>query len=356
MNAVVPVKFDPSVPAYLQKTSLMAVSAAAVGGITAFQSPNRISIRAGRFHYVDTEGVETDVTENNGVALDVIVLDANPTVSKQFYEGAYNPAATEPVAPSCYSDNGSAPSDRAAKPQAATCAVCPHNVWGSKVTPTGSKIKACQDLKKVAVIPASNPTGAAYVLNIPAASLKPWQSFVALLTERGVPLSAMVIRLGFDTTASYPKLTYKPTAWLSPEQAQAVEGLVGSDETRALVGGNDTPIAALPAPAQQRAEPQVAQPVARANPAPPALPDLPAHTTAALQEHPKRVRRTKAQIEADEAAAQQRVGQQAKPEADPLDLPEFLQRQQNPAPAAAPVMQSSDANLDAMLDGIMGKA
>ena len=369
MNAIVPVKFDPSVSAYLQRPELMRVAQQAVAGINAFSAPNRVSIRAGRFHYVDTEGVETDVQENNGVALDVIVLDANPVVSKLYYEGAYNPGATEPVAPTCFSDNGIGPSDRSTAPQAATCAVCPHGVWGSKVTPTGSKVKACADIKKIAVVPASNPTGAVYGLNIPAASLKPWSSFVAMLTERGVPLSAMVVRFGFDTTASYPKLTYKPLRWVDEGASNAVAALIGSGETQAIVGATDKPrmIDTPPLPNRPAPDlgptptinyvPTVMRP-ASPNPSPlaPPIADLPAHTQAALAEAPRRTRRTKAEMEAARAQPEQK--QAAAPAADDLDIPEFLQRQTNgPAPkaGAAPVVQPASAELDAMLDGIMGK-
>lgn len=358
------VKFDSSVPAYLQRPELMRVAQQAVGGINSFSSPSRISIRAGRFHFVDTEGVESDSTEHNGVALDVIVLDANPNISKRFYEAAYNPAATEPVMPTCFSDNAVGPSERSSKPQSATCALCPHNVWGSKVTLTGSKVKACSDSKLVAVIPASNPTGPAYQLSIPAASLKPWQAIVALLTERGVPLGAMVLRLGFDTTVSFPKLTYNPVAWLSEAQMSAVADLIGSDETQAIVGATDKPIAGLPATGgqQDRAEPvvqeqpEVVRPVGQANPVPP-IADLPTHTAAALAQ-PRRTRRTKEQIAADEAAAagQQNADQRPAPVDGPVAIPDFLRvKTEQPATTAQPAVQPASADMDALLDGIMKK-
>ena len=358
MNAIAPVKFDPSVPAYLQRPEFRRITQQAAAGINNFQAPNRISIRASRFHLVDSEGVETDSTENNGVALDVIVVDANATISKLYYEGAYNPQATEPVAPTCFSDNGIGPSDRSATPQSSTCALCPHGVWGSKVTPQGSKVKACADIKKIAVVLASNPTGVVYGLNIPAASLKGWGLIVGELEQRGVDIGALVIRFEFDTTASYPKLKVRPLAWLSESQAQAVAPLVGSEETQTIVGATDKPIAALPGASgqQYRAEPveqpQVVRPVGQA-PTPP-LPDMPAHTQAALAEGAKRTRRTKAEMEAARAQQPQQQAAAPAPQPDALDIPGFLDKR-TPPPAAAPVVQPASADLDAMLDGIMGK-
>ena len=40
----------------------------------------------------------------------------------------------------------------AGTPQSATCAECPQAVWGSKISPQGSKIPACSTVKKVAVL------------------------------------------------------------------------------------------------------------------------------------------------------------------------------------------------------------
>lgn len=299
-------------PAFLQSHAqqLAAFNEQAIAGINAFQAPNRISIRGARFHLVDPSGVETDVQENFGVALDVIVVDVNPGISKIFYAGAYDPAAAEPIAPTCYSDNGVGPSARAQAPQSPTCAACPMNAWGSKVTPTGSQIKACSDVKKLAVLLASNPTGPVYMLPIPAASLKPWVTLVETMKKHGVPVPALVIRLGFDTTASYPKLKFEPASYVTEQQWQSVTEVMGSDETAEILGKLDRPVdparvalpapqAAAPAPARAvlappaaavASFPPVMQPAVPVNPTPaPTAPPpgtYPVHTQAALATPP----------------------------------------------------------------------
>lgn len=239
MNALVPT-FDPSVPAYLQQAGFLAINQAAVAGLSS-GAPPRLSFRGSRFRFVAADGTETPVTENNGVAIDVIVVSANPNVSKFYYDKAYDPNADD-MAPACFSDNGIGPSVRANKPQSLQCQGCPNNAWGSKVTPQGTQTKACSDVKKIAVVPVSNVNGPAYMLGIPAASLKTWTACVSALQSRNIPVPALVIRIGFDATAEYPKLTFSPTAWISQEAAAAVQDLFGSDEVNDLVGLKDTPV------------------------------------------------------------------------------------------------------------------
>ena len=361
-----PVKMNPAVPAFLQNTALWDVGADASAGLGG-GAPPRISYRAGRFRFVSGDGVVTDSTESNGVALDVIVVGANPVVSKLYYAKAYDPAGDENEQPTCYSDNGPVapattppqrPSARAQVPQAALCRSCPHDAWGSKVTPTGSQVKACSDLKKLAVVPVANLDGSAYLLTIPAASLKGWKAVVAELVKRGCPVGAFVFRVQFDTTASYPKLQFVPQRWVSETEVKAIEDLIGSDDVRALVGADDE--AAVPklldaATAVGIVHAQRPQPVPAAlvvvppaqpmptTQAPP--PGMPPHTEAALATPPRR-RGRPAKVEAPPPAAAQ--------QSDPLEIPAFLRRPA--APAAQPVVQAADNEMDALLDGIMGKA
>lgn len=248
MNAVV--QYDASVPAFLRNAGFLALNQKAAAGLS-MGAPPRISFRGSRFRFIAADGTETPVTENNGVALDVIVVDAAEHVSKFYYDKAYDPNADD-LSPACFSDNGVGPSVRAAKPQSLTCATCPNAVWGSKVTPQGSQVKACSDIKKLAVIPISNVTGPAYMIGIPAASLKTWSAAVSSVSSRGIPIPALVIRIGFDVSAEYPKLTFSPQRYISQEEAGAIQDLFGSDEVAELVGAKDTPIAALPAAAQRQ--------------------------------------------------------------------------------------------------------
>lgn len=250
--------------------NLLAVGEAAIGGIQSGAHP-RISIKQNRWRLVDVQGNEQVLPT---LELYAIVIDANPNLSKIYYDKPYNPADTEPMAPACFSDNGVGPSSRAEKPQSVSCAACPHNVWGSKITSSGAKTRACGDSKKIAVILADNPNGPVYELRIPAASMANFANAVKQLFGRGIPLPAVIFRLTFDTTSDYPKILFEATGYATAEQMQVVTEVLQTDEVIEATGRDDQPyngpIASaaaapvspvMPAPAAQPAAP-VAAPVA----------------------------------------------------------------------------------------------
>lgn len=309
MNAIV--TQPTQLPAHLQFLAQTNIGAAAMGGITAGQSIHQISIKGSKWRLQDTQGNETIAPTHH---IDVLIVDANPNLSKIFYAGAYNAADTEYKAPDCYSDNGVSPSSRASKPQSASCATCPHNVWGSKVTPMGTQTRACADSKKLAVVLADNPTGAVYLLKIPPATLKNMFTFVESLQNRGIPLPAVVVRLGFDTEADYPKITFTPTGYASEVQIKAIQAVIGTEEVKTVIGLNDKPAparAAIAAPVETPPTPvivsdpfaQFSQPVAApvTQSAPVSVDPFAGlmNTTPAVPaEAPKRKRRSKAEMEA----------------------------------------------------------
>lgn len=378
------VTFDPSLPAYLHNPNMLALNAKMGGGLS-IGAPPAISIRASRFRFVSADGEETLVNENgtNGTTLDVVVLDANERMSKMYYDRAYDESAEgEDAAPACFSEDGIAPSARSAKPQHSSCAACPMNVWGSKISKTsGKKVKACADQKKLAVIPTANIQGDAYRLNIPGASLKPWAAAVNSLSKRNVPVSAVVIRLGFNPEASYPQLTFSPIAFLSQQQYESLADLVGSPELDQLVGRGDAhhggPFALeQPAPsgvgfnqAQGSAGlPQppatlvaaspgfvTPQPVGAAPIAPPAGMPFPQHTAQAVAQQPAAAPQPE---QAAPPATRRRGRPPAQPAAAaPAAAPIVVPQAAAPQPAAPPPVASvapTSSNMDALLAKVMG--
>ncbi len=269
----------PNLPAHLQKlasnTALMGVNHNAAAGIN-FGGWPVLSIKGGKFRLVQTDGTELLVPTHH---VDVIIIATNPNgVSKRYYDTKWDPNTPAGVAPACYSDNGVAPSSKAAKPQCSTCAMCPMNAWGSKISEaSGKATKACSDLKKLAVFVADNTDGPVFELDVPADSLKNFATYVSALDKHGIPVSLITTRVSFDTTVSHPKLIFTPVVdkatgqlpYITAEQAEAIESVIGTDEVDNCTGKNDKPftgaIAALPAP--------VAAPVAAV--APPPMPPLP---------------------------------------------------------------------------------
>ena len=280
--------YNPNLPAFLQRPDLFAEADKTIAGIGGGQPPS-ISIRGSRFHLVDAAGDELHI---QNLALDVIVLGGNEHLSKTYYPGAYDAnAPAQP--PTCWSDNGVAPSAQAATPQSPTCAACQYNAWGSKVTPQGSQVKACTDSKKLAVVlaadtPYQSQSGAAgvakaleqvYLLRVPAASMRGWADYAKEMRGRGAPVIGLVTRIAFDPEAAYPLIVFQAISFVTEPvfktcqihaASAAIAEAVGSlDQPRALPAGLGAGAVALPlAPAQPA--PVVAQTVAPAPIVPPA--------------------------------------------------------------------------------------
>ena len=257
--------YHANLPAFLRSPDVFQHTNTAIAGIGGGAPPS-ISIRASRFHLIDPNGEELLV---NQLHLDVIVLTGNEHLSKIYYAGQYDPARDNSTPPTCFSDNGQAPSQQAATPQAALCANCPHNAWGSKTTPAGAKVKACGDYKKLAVVlaadtqivSATNAAGVSkafekiYLLRVPGGSLSTWRDYARDIHGRGVPIIGVVTRLAFDPQKSHPALLFAASAFIDEPGYRRIEKLPTSAEALAAIGANDQPrsvgaamIGALPAP------------------------------------------------------------------------------------------------------------
>jgi hypothetical protein len=357
-------RLNPKLPDYFRRPAWMDITDDSVSDIDAFDRPNRISYRASRFRLVDKEGVEVDAPENNGVALDLVIIGANPHKSKLYYADAYDPGAREPVAPTCFSDNGEAPSERAGSPQSPTCGECRHNAWGSKTTPSGASVKACSDLKKLAVVLYSNLEGPIYLLTIPAASLKGWANVAGMFKSYGQPIPSAVMRVEFDPKASYPKLVFKPQGLISEAETTIIEKrrTEHADEIRLATGVDDRPRRVEKEPIKPEA-PITGKPVFTPTVATPASPEqiwtnpplgMPQHTAQALAT-PSPGYGHGGPMPAIEPAPK-KPGRKPKAEeptvtqVPPLDIPPFLAR----GGSAEPKKTSSE--LDQLLAGIFPKA
>jgi hypothetical protein len=228
-------------------------------------------------------------------------------------------------------------------------------MWGSAVSGSGKEVKACNDVKKIAVILAGLDTS--LLMRIPPASLKNWKTMCQLVATHGANLNMMTLRVRFDPQVQ-GVLLFEPIDWIDQPMAQRIMALEDS-KLAVLTGRNDVvKQGALPAPAAAPV-PQIAAPVPQPAPAP-FIPAAPAPqpfmaAQAPAAPAPQRRRRTKAEIEADAIKA----GLPAPAPSAATSPPPFL----NAAPAPAPVeerfgMQAapeivSDASLDAMISNAM---
>ena len=262
MSNIVPANIK--VPAHLAARvgQPSALAQALAGGISGGSDFPRISIKGARFRIIE-DGTETVL---NQTSLDVVVVGANPRLSKTWYAKEWNKDA-EPTAPDCYSLDGVSPHPDATSPQNDLCANCPHNAWGSKVTPNGQQVKACSDKKRLAVVAADDASGPIYLLEVTPAALKGLNSYQKELSVRGITPEIVRTRISFDTDASFPKLTFGFGGFLDEATMEVVDGLFNTDQVKEITG-EKTVAPAAPAPAPKAARPAPVKAVAAPAPAP----------------------------------------------------------------------------------------
>jgi len=329
-------------------------------------------IKAGGHPRINLDGCRWRVTENGvedqdyirDTVLDVIIVDANPHMSKVYYASKFIPG-TDAKAPDCFSDNGEGPSTQATNPQHSNCAVCPHNAWGSKVNELGNKTKACSDYKKIAVVLADDPERNVFELRIPAASLQDFNKIMSSIVRNNLPIPAIVFELTFDTQVTYPRVLFKPKGYVAEDQAAGVKKWLNSADAKLAVGANDvarkdvqdklaaqalntgTAVNYVPQP---QANPHQAHAFTQAQTqaAPPQRVPEPADPLAALGQAPETPKRRGRPAKAADPATQ------GKPAPEPtgqmtLDLPGV----QAPAQATPINPQKTNADLDALLAGVL---
>lgn len=331
MNELVPSNL--SIPAHLANrvnaSDRSALTQDLLAGTSTGSLP-RISIRAGRFRIVEG-GAETVLQETE---LSVMILKSNPALIKTFFSGAYDPNASE-QAPSCFSYDGIRPNPAATNPQSDSCAGCPQAAWGSKISPTGAKIKACSDSKRMAVVAATDPGGKAYQLSVPAASLRPFGEYVQLLAQRGIDIDLVKTVVYFDLQADFPRLLFRYGGWITEEEAAAMAHKMEADsaELDNLVGLG-------------------AAGVTTAATSSPVVPALPA-TTGSI---PQPV--TPAPWEEESGAAASQTPEPSPFATQPITAPEPQPVVQHPAPAPAPApVEEASADvlaseIEAMVSGL----
>ena len=245
MTNIVPFN-QAALPAFMQQLAGAAnvndQAAAGIGG----ESIDHISLKGGRFHII-RNGQQPQTLEL--FALRVIIVHANPGVTKAYYDTPWNPDQ-DAEAPACSSDDGITPRSDSPRPQCGTCAVCPQNQFGSKVNAqTGKESKACTDKKCIAIVTPGNEAGEMLRLQIPTMAMKDFGAFLRGLPN--VPYYAVVTEITFDTTVSYPKIKFRPVDYISEQAFPVVLARHTSDEAKMFAGvAGATAMRALQAPQQ----------------------------------------------------------------------------------------------------------
>lgn len=91
--------------------------------------------------------------------------------------------------PDCFSRDLVKPDTESAKQQAADCASCPHNQFGSD--PKGGRGKACKEVRRLFFLPEGKLD--AHVMNVPPTSLKALKTYFTFLRENRIERPQLVI-------------------------------------------------------------------------------------------------------------------------------------------------------------------
>jgi hypothetical protein len=243
------------------------------------------------------QGQDTPLMRDDGDgprnSIEVVLVKASPAISKIFYRAGYVDGSN--AAPDCWSGNGVTPAAGVQNKVHATCADCPMNAWGSRVSEAGKPGKACSDSRRVAIVPIADMDnelfGGPMLLRIPAASLKDLKGYADLMNTYQYPVYAVVTKVSFDPKEAFPKFVFQAVRPLTDVEAQKVIELRDGQRVAAVLAENldvtpagNThvapvvpaspflePPAAAPAPVAAP-QPVVQAPVAAPAPTPPANP------------------------------------------------------------------------------------
>lgn len=178
-------------------------------------------------------------------SLPMVFVRANPRLSKTYYEGKFKEGSNEK--PTCWSADGIKPDQGVPNRQSPLCASCPKNEWGSKVGDEGQKQKACDDVRRMAIITdlelqavvngqKSIDEAELALLRVPAATLKPLKQYaVDILKPKGLEPYMVVTRVSFDNDVAYPRFVFKGIRLLNEAEFRAVEELRDSDTVKRIL-------------------------------------------------------------------------------------------------------------------------
>lgn len=224
MSNIVP--FVGGRPPAVFQNRVSTMTAAAQAGVQASFAVVAYKGKNWRLKYHGEETVLMDDQRRPVPDLDVVIVGVSPSISKQFYEKKFTEGSDE--APDCFSVDGIAPDPSSPKKQCATCGVCPKNAWGSRITDDGKKGKACQDSRRLAIVPLADPMnevcGGPMLLRIPPMSLNNLANYAKFVEMKGAGLECVATRLKFDVDMAYPRIQFEALGWLDDAQAALVVG------------------------------------------------------------------------------------------------------------------------------------
>jgi hypothetical protein len=257
---------DMGLPAHLQTLELDDTTKALMGN--GGGGSKRISIEGGVWRLL-VNGKEIAQKEERN--LNVVIVAASSKVARTYYAGVYKKGVSAP--PDCWSANGDYPDKSVEQPQSTGCANCPQNIKGSGQ----GDGRACRFSQRIAVVLDNDIGGDVFQLVLPSTSIFgegeagkwPLQMYAKMIGAKGVPITAVVTEMRFDTASSTPKITFKPVRFLEANeietainQGKSTEAIKAITMTVAKVD-KDAPKLEAPAKVEVKSVVVEAEPVKR---------------------------------------------------------------------------------------------
>jgi len=209
-----------------------------------------------------------EINKTSEPYIDVVIVNAAPSVNRMFYGATYDPKAQKRTPPKCWSHDSQVPDAKASEVQATKCSDCPQNIAGSGPGTT----KACRFHRYIAVVLADDIDGDVYRVKLSATSVfgngtperRPFHEYRDYLVANGEGLGSVVSRMivGEDTS----NIGFRAIARLSDEEfmrcrlktetEEAVRAITLSVSATRDDDGEEFSSSAAPAPAPRPAERQ----------------------------------------------------------------------------------------------------
>lgn len=248
MNNVVTGNFGAPSTVFANKTNAAFGDMAA--GVSSGFATAHFKGKVWRVRHQGKEVLWTGADGQPAMAIECVIVNASTAISKQFYESGFA-EDQQGAAPQCWSVNGLTPDPASTKKQHSSCISCPKNVFGSRISESGKEAKACQDRRRIAVIPISmvgagltGPFNGPILLQVPPTSLRELAAYANRAKSLGFGYYAVSTRIGFDLNLAYPKLTFDAVRALTDDEAEAILDMASSDYVQNMVNGTG----AAPAP------------------------------------------------------------------------------------------------------------
>ena len=190
-----------------------------------------------------------EVAKNEDRAMNIVVVNAAPAVSRTYYTGVYEEGAN--TQPSCSSTDGKVPDASVKSPQHGTCNGCPQNIAGSGE----GKSRACRFSQRLAVVLENDIEGNVYRLQLPAKSLfgkaegdkMSLQAYATFLAGHGVPMSGIVTEARFDTSEAVPVLKFRAVRPLTRDEVTQSRAQGASEDAAHAISASIPTVTAQPA-------------------------------------------------------------------------------------------------------------